>query len=133
MQRSKSYKSKSFPESLSYAVRGIALAFFRESNMRRQVVMLLAVAVLAWWLKMSPAQFLVLLSVSVAVLALELINSSVEALADAVHPDYDERIERAKDMAAGAVLVVSAAAAIVGLSIFLPVLVERYYFWIGLY
>ncbi|MCI0869316.1 MAG: diacylglycerol kinase family protein, partial [Chloroflexi bacterium] len=41
-------------------------------------------------------------------------------LADAVQPDHDPLIGRAKDLAAGAVLLTSLGAAAVGLLIFLP-------------
>ena len=49
------------------------------------------------------------------VLAGELINSSIEALADHLHPQQHPAIGRVKDLAAGMVLVTSIAAMIVGL------------------
>ena len=54
------------------------------------------------------------------VLAAEALNSSIEALADVVSPGYNEAIKRVKDLAAGAVLLLALAAAIVGLIIFVP-------------
>ena len=47
-------------------------------------------------------------------------NSSIEALADLVSPEYNEAIKRTKDLAAGAVLILAISAAIVGLIIFIP-------------
>ena len=55
-----------------------------------------------------------------AVLAVEAVNSSIEALADLVSPEYNEAIKRTKDLAAGAVLLMAIAAAIVGFVIFIP-------------
>ena len=55
-----------------------------------------------------------------AVLAAEAVNSSIEALADLVSPEYNEAIKRTKDLAAGAVLLMAIAAAIVGFIIFIP-------------
>mgnify|MGYP001508453520 CR=1 FL=1 len=55
-----------------------------------------------------------------AVLAAEAVNSSIEALADLVSPEYNEAIKRTKDLAAGAVLLMAIAAAIVGFVIFIP-------------
>ncbi len=43
-----------------------------------------------------------------------------EALADLVSPEYNEAIKRTKDLAAGAVLLMAIAAAIVGFIIFIP-------------
>ena len=48
------------------------------------------------------------------------VNSSIEALADLVSPEYNEAIKRTKDLAAGAVLLMAIAAAIVGFIIFIP-------------
>ncbi len=44
------------------------------------------------------------------VLAMEMVNAALEYLADRVHPDWAEEIGRAKDAAAGAVLIASAPA-----------------------
>ena len=58
------------------------------------------------------------------VLSLEAINTSIERLADTLHPGKHEGIGTAKDVAAGAVLIASAASLVIGLIIFLPRLVD---------
>ena len=50
---------------------------------------------------------------------------ALEALADAVHPQRDPRVGRAKDLAAGAVLVAAIAAAVIGALILGPRLFAR--------
>jgi diacylglycerol kinase (ATP) len=57
------------------------------------------------------------------VLAAEGFNTAIELLCDARFTDYDKRAELIKDTAAGAVLIVSIAAAVIGTIIFLPKLV----------
>jgi diacylglycerol kinase (ATP) len=54
------------------------------------------------------------------VLSAEAVNTAVEALADKLSPEPDPLIKRAKDVAAGAVLIVAIAALIIGIIIFLP-------------
>ena len=54
------------------------------------------------------------------VLAAEAMNSAVEALADAVSPEFNAGVGRAKDMAAAAVLILAIAAALIGALVFLP-------------
>lgn len=54
------------------------------------------------------------------VLSAEAVNSSIEALADLVSPEYNEAIKKTKDLAAGAVLILAITAAIIGLIIFIP-------------
>ncbi len=50
----------------------------------------------------------------------EAFNTALEALADAVHPERHEGVGRAKDVAAGGVLVAAIAAAVIGAAIFGP-------------
>lgn len=54
--------------------------------------------------------------------AAEAINTSIEQLCDVVTLEHHDGIRIAKDVAAGAVLVIAATAAIIGLTIFLPFL-----------
>jgi diacylglycerol kinase (ATP) len=56
------------------------------------------------------------------VLVAEMMNSSIEALADHLHPFRHPSIKIAKDMAAGAVLLASMAAAVIGALLVLSVL-----------
>ena len=66
-----------------------------------------------WW--GLPAVWWGLVTIAIAlVLAAELVNSSVEALADHLHPQYHPAIGKVKDMAAGMVLVMAVAAAVIG-------------------
>lgn len=71
-------------------------------------------------LGLSRMEWVAVVVVIGAVLAAEAVNSSIEALADLVSPEYNEAIKRTKDLAAGAVLLMAIAAAIVGLIIFIP-------------
>lgn len=126
MSNYKKHKSASFFESLFFATRGIFFAFTREPNMRRQSVVLIVVVLLSILLKVSLFELFIILILSFLVFAFELINSSIEALADALHPKRHKNIERAKDMAAGSVLLISLAALIYGLTVFIPKLIGTY-------
>jgi diacylglycerol kinase (ATP) len=53
-------------------------------------------------------------------LAAEAKNRAVEALADALSPDFDAGVGRAKDLAAAAVLILALTAALIGALVFLP-------------
>lgn len=60
------------------------------------------------------------------VLAAEAVNSAVEALADRITREQDPEIGRAKDLAAGAVLLTAIGAAVVGLIIFIPYIIALF-------
>ena len=105
-----SWKQRSFAARLRFALQGLAHALANERSFRVQL--LLGAAALGALLVLRPAPIwwaLVLLA-SAAVLAAELFNSAIEALADAVHPEKSEGIRIAKDCAAGAVLIAALGA-----------------------
>ena len=54
------------------------------------------------------------------VLGIEGLNTAVEKIADFVQPEFDEKIGFIKDISAGAVMLVSIAASIIGLIIYIP-------------
>jgi len=56
------------------------------------------------------------------VLAAEGFNTAIEYVCDLVSPDYHASVEKAKDVAAGAVLVCAIGAALIGALTFWPYL-----------
>lgn len=71
-------------------------------------------------LRLSPGEWLWIAAAVGGVWAAEAFNSALETLADRVSPEWDEAIGRAKDLAAGAVLIAALAAAAIGLLVFVP-------------
>lgn len=107
-----------------YALRGIA-AFAREPHARIHFVAALAVAALAAWLRVPRAHEALLALAVGLVLAAEAANSALEALADRVAPDHHPLVAKAKDVAAGGVLLAALAAALAGLLVLGPPLWAR--------
>lgn len=105
--------------SFRYAAHGIR-DLFREDNARIHAVAAVAVIVAGVWLGLSLTEWAVIMLTIGAVLAAEAVNTALESLCDRVSPGFDEHIRRAKDLAAGAVLLLAMAAVVVGLFIFLP-------------
>lgn len=85
---------------------------------------MLAVA-LGLWLDISAMEWVAVVVLIGLVLAMEAVNSAVEALCDKVSPQRDPLIEKSKDLAAAAVLLVALAAFVCGLIIFLPKILIR--------
>jgi len=54
------------------------------------------------------------------VIAMEIVNSAIENIADFVSPEKHEMIKKIKDLAAAAVLIAAITAFIIGLIIFVP-------------
>ena len=99
-----------------YAFRGIGFSI-REPSVLVHVPVAIVVMLVGWNRGLDHNQMALLTLCIAVVLAAELFNSSIESLAKSVTQEHDENIGRALDIAAGAVLVVSIAAAIVGILI----------------
>jgi diacylglycerol kinase len=103
-------KNQSFAARVRYAIAGLAHAAVAERSLRTQLfAFAFAVAALAW-LRPAPVWWALVLLVSSAVLAAELINTAIERLADQLHPQQHPQIRVVKDCAAAAVLVLSLGA-----------------------
>lgn len=109
--------------SFRYAFNGIRLLITREHNAWIHCFAAVCVVVAGILLGLSEMEWIAVVIVIGAVLAAEAVNSALEAIADFVSPEYNEAIKRTKDLAAGAVLIMAIAAAIVGGIIFFPKLI----------
>ena len=113
---------KAIAKSFSYAAKGITLVAREERNFRIQLVIAGLVVILMLVLGI-PALEMAVLSLAIAlVLVLELLNSVLERLVDILKPRIHHYVEDIKDMMAGAVLVASIAAAVIGFLVFWPYL-----------
>lgn len=110
-------------KSFYYAFSGIKQLVVSEHNAWIHCTVALLVVLAGWWLRISSMEWVAVTIVIGAVLAAEAINSSIESLCDMVSPEHHPHIKRVKDLAAGAVLLMAIAAAVVGLIVFLPKLV----------
>lgn len=115
------WKNRDVISSLEFALTGIFTAFKEEKNMRSHVLSAVAAIIAGLIFRISATEWLFLLLSIFLVIAFEIINSAVENVVDlASDYHFSMRAKNAKDMAAGAVLVVSGFAVITGLIIFLP-------------
>ena len=115
------WKNRDVISSLEFALTGIFTAFKEEKNMRSHVLSAVAAIIAGLIFRISAIEWLLLLLSIFLVIAFEIMNSAVENVVDlASDYHFSMRAKNAKDMAAGAVLVVSVFAVITGLIIFLP-------------
>ena len=91
-----------------------------ERNFRLQLGMALTVAVLGLVFRISSLEWLLVLLASTLVLCLEMVNTALEKLLDYLAPHYHPQAGMIKDISAGAVLLATLFAAIIGGVIFIP-------------
>ena len=107
-------KPESWVESLNCAIEGILWAVKSERHLRYHFVAALAILLLALFFRVTALEFFLLVLAAMLVIFAELINTAIEVVVDLVTSEYHELAKRAKDIAAGAVLVTSVGAAILG-------------------
>ncbi|MFT3781698.1 MAG: diacylglycerol kinase family protein [Nibricoccus sp.] len=111
---------RKFFNSFRFALAGIVFLFRTQRNARLQALAAIIVSVAGFVLHVSVSEWGLLFAAIAAVIAAEGFNTAVEVLADRVTLERDEKIRRAKDISAAAVLIASAGAAAIGIVIFGP-------------
>lgn len=107
-------------DSFGHAFRGVASALRSEVHLRFHALATAAVIGLGFYFNISRTEWaLVALAVG-TVWTAELANTAIEALTDLVSPEYHPLAGKAKDIAAGAVLLAALTAVAVGALIFAP-------------
>jgi len=110
----KPVKPANWIESVNCAIEGILWATKSQPHLRWHFLGGICVLLAAVFFKVSVLELILLIFAIVLVLFAELINTAVEVVVDMVSPDYHPLAKRAKDVAAGSVLVSSIGAAVMG-------------------
>ena len=105
---------------IRYALNGIRIAWQEEFSFKVQIFATILVLLLGWFFKISTTEWLVIVLLVGLVLSAEAFNTALEELCDKFKSDPDPHIAKIKDLAAGAVLIASLAALVVGVIIFIP-------------
>ncbi len=105
-------------ESFNYAVEGIIHVLRTHRNLRIHFAAAIAVLVAALSLGVDRIEMVVLFISITFVLVAEMINSAIEAAIDVATSSFDPLAKLAKDIAAGAVLIASVNAVVVGYLVF---------------
>jgi diacylglycerol kinase len=108
-----------FLESFRHALEGVTTTA-RERNFRVQLAAGAAAVALGAFFRISPGEWIAVALCIGLVLGGECANTALEAAVDLASPGRHPLAKRAKDAAAGAVLLFSLASAAVGAIVFLP-------------
>jgi diacylglycerol kinase (ATP) len=111
-------------DSFTDAINGILRAIRTERNMRVHFIMAGLVLILSAFTDLGRWEVVALLVTIAAVIMGELFNTALEAVVDLVSPDYHPLAERAKQVAAGGVLVAAVISVLIGAIIFIPRLIN---------
>ena len=109
-----------FARGFVYAYNGIRAAIREERNFRFHLCAALYAFVAAYWAQLPAVETALIALCVAAVLALELVNSAIERAVDKPDTTHWWTAGAAKDMAAGAVLVMAIGTVIVAVCLFWP-------------
>jgi diacylglycerol kinase len=109
---------KYFFRSFVYAVHGIWFGVTDQLNLKVQIGVALVVIGAGFYCSITPMEWCVILLCIGLVLGLEMMNSAIESLVDLVTLERSPLAGKIKDIAAGAVLLVSIISVIIGVIVF---------------
>jgi diacylglycerol kinase len=104
--------------SFACAVKGAAFLIRSQPHARIHLTATVVVFALGLVFNLQRLEWCLLIIAVMVVWIAEGMNTALEAIADAVHPEHHPLIGRAKDVAAAAVLIAAVGSVIIGLLIF---------------
>lgn len=107
-----------FLRSFFYALKGIRASLEEQRNLKVQSLVGALTIGAGFYFNITPGEWCIVLLAIGLVIGLEMINTAIEDLVDLVTTEWKPLAGKIKDMAAGAVLVVSIIAVIIGVIIF---------------
>lgn len=111
-------------KSFGYAFQGVFNTIRTERNIKIHCAAAILVTIFGIWLQISKTEWMICFILFGLILALELVNTAVEATVDLFTEERKPLAKKAKDAAAGAVLIVAIFAAVIGILIFIPKLLD---------
>lgn len=102
------------------ALRGIKDSIKTEKNLRFDFIMAACVLILAFVLKITFFEWIICIVLIGSVISAEIMNTAIEAVVDLDTREKNPLAKKAKDAAAGAVLVLAIISAVIGCVIFIP-------------
>lgn len=110
-------------KSFVFAFNGIRILLREEHNSWIHIFAVICVTLAGIFLKISVNEWITVVFAFGFVIAMEIVNSAIENVADFISPEKHEMIKKIKDLSAAAVLIAAITAFIIGLIIFVPKIV----------
>lgn len=117
-------KNKNIINSFKYAGTGIKSSIKSERNLKIHIIIMFLVIISGIIFKISLIEWLICLILFGLVISAELFNTAIEITLDLITTEINPQVKKAKDIAAGAVLITAISSALIGLLIFIPKLIN---------
>lgn len=103
-----------------YAFRGALILLKTEASIQVQTIIAIFITFLGFYYNISTLEWIAQFLCIGLVLTAEGMNTAIEEIADFIHPEFNTKIGKIKDIAAGAVGFAALITFIVGLLIYFP-------------
>ena len=101
---------KKLYKSFKFAFEGVAYCISNERNFRIHITVAAIIYLLSPYYKFTPAEMIMLTLVIAVVILAEMVNTSIETIVDMITDEFHTLAKKAKDVAAGAVLIATLCA-----------------------
>lgn len=120
-------RSRSRLQSFRHAFSGLWYVLRTQRNAWIHAAITITIIILGFWLGLDRYDWTLITIAICFVWLAEIINTALEAITDLASPEQHPLARVGKDVGAGAVLLASLTAIILGLLIFLPRLLEKFH------
>ncbi len=124
MKNDKPFSLQARLKSFVYAYEGIKLFLRSEPQALMHLLATVSVIAAGCYFNINWHEWIAIAFAIGMVVVSEILNTAIEKLTDMVSPEINNKAKEVKDLAAGAVLVASITALVIGLIVFLPKLME---------
>lgn len=122
--KKKDFSIKSFINVLKYSTEGFIHFYRFERSAILHLIISVALILGSFSLQMKAVEWLFMIFILLTMLAIELLNTAIEAVCDLVSPEYNKLVKIAKDSASAATASISIALVIALAIIYLPKLIN---------
>lgn len=112
-------------KSFRYAASGLIFCVKTQQNFRIHLLVAIIAVMGGLCLHIGQLQWIAITICISTVLAAELMNTAIEKICDHINPSHHPQIKVIKDVAAGAVLVITIMSLVTGLLIIVPAIFNR--------
>lgn len=106
--------------SFKYAFRGLRVMIVSQHNAWIHALATIAVVAVSFYFHLSRAEWCWIILAVISVWTAEAFNTAFEFLTDVASPEFHPLAEKAKDVAAGAVLITAIGSVLIGIVVFGP-------------
>ena len=107
-----------------YSFNGFWIVLKEEKSIWTYLFFAVILVGLGFWIKLSFTKWAIIIAMLFISISTEVINTALEAAVDAISFQYNIKVKKIKDIAAGATLVMTVGLIIVALIIYIPGIME---------